>query len=264
MFVKEKLTDFRKLQITGFDAVKKGHNMYALVEFDITDIRKSLRVLRMNGKKLTFFAYVLKAIALTIDENRAFNSMLHRNRLIIFNEVDIEIPIELSLENSKVPRKCIIRDAARKSIEAIGLEIDNAKVSNTNSGITGKEDEWLLRFVKLFAWIPKAILIPMIRIYANNPHTRLKLTGSTFVTSVSGFNQAQGFVIPFFATGPCAVAFALGNALRKQCVTGTNISVREYLSLTVVFNHDIIDGAPAARFINRLKLRIEGEMDLSE
>ena len=35
------------------------------------------------------------------------------------------------------------------------------------------------------------------------------------------------------------------------------IEIREYLSLTVSFDHDIIDGAPAARFTERFKDLIE-------
>ncbi|HXZ03819.1 MAG TPA: 2-oxo acid dehydrogenase subunit E2 [Ktedonobacteraceae bacterium] len=33
--------------------------------------------------------------------------------------------------------------------------------------------------------------------------------------------------------------------------------VRDYLSLTLSFNHDLIDGAPAARFTQRLEDLIE-------
>jgi len=29
--------------------------------------------------------------------------------------------------------------------------------------------------------------------------------------------------------------------------------IREYLSITVLFDHDVTDGAPVARFIQRLK-----------
>jgi pyruvate/2-oxoglutarate dehydrogenase complex dihydrolipoamide acyltransferase (E2) component len=36
-----------------------------------------------------------------------------------------------------------------------------------------------------------------------------------------------------------------------------SITIREYLSMTVTFDHDIIDGAPAARFTERLKDFIE-------
>lgn len=35
--------------------------------------------------------------------------------------------------------------------------------------------------------------------------------------------------------------------------------LREILNITAVFNHDIMDGAPAAWFINRLKRYIESD-----
>jgi hypothetical protein len=34
--------------------------------------------------------------------------------------------------------------------------------------------------------------------------------------------------------------------------------IREYLCVTVSMDHDIIDGAPAARFVQRLKELVEG------
>lgn len=41
--------------------------------------------------------------------------------------------------------------------------------------------------------------------------------------------------------------------MRKPGVVGDRIEIREYLSTTVLFDHDVIDGAPAARFVQRLK-----------
>jgi 2-oxoacid dehydrogenase/acyltransferase catalytic subunit len=40
--------------------------------------------------------------------------------------------------------------------------------------------------------------------------------------------------------------------------------VREYLSLTVSFDHNMIDGAPAARFTERLKQLIESGYGLQD
>ena len=42
------------------------------------------------------------------------------------------------------------------------------------------------------------------------------------------------------------------------------IEPREYLSLTVSFDHDIVDGAPAARFTERFKDLIEKGYGLVE
>jgi pyruvate/2-oxoglutarate dehydrogenase complex dihydrolipoamide acyltransferase (E2) component len=42
------------------------------------------------------------------------------------------------------------------------------------------------------------------------------------------------------------------------------IRIREYLSVTISFDHDIVDGAPAARFAQRLKELVESGYGLSE
>lgn len=54
------------------------------------------------------------------------------------------------------------------------------------------------------------------------------------------------------------MAFAIGGITRKPGVINSEIEIREYLSLTVSLNHDLVDGAPAARFVNRLKQNMEG------
>jgi len=66
--VKE-LTPFNLMSIYAYDAIKKGHNMYALLELDVTDIRQRLRSQRKEGRKTSFFAFLLSAIAKAIEDN---------------------------------------------------------------------------------------------------------------------------------------------------------------------------------------------------
>ena len=40
-------------------------------------------------------------------------------------------------------------------------------------------------------------------------------------------------------------------------VRNGNIEIREMLSLTATFNHDAVDGASAARFLNKLRRWVE-------
>jgi len=48
-------------------------------------------------------------------------------------------------------------------------------------------------------------------------------------------------------------------------MVGGSVKPREYLHVTLSFDHDIVDGAPAARFAARLRGLVEGahglEMD---
>jgi len=59
----------------------------------------------------------------------------------------------------------------------------------------------------------------------------------------------------------------VGGISAKPAVVDGRVVTREYLSLTVDFDHDIVDGAPAARFVQHLKELIErgdGLIDGSE
>ena len=56
----------------------------------------------------------------------------------------------------------------------------------------------------------------------------------------------------------------LGGIAEKPGAFDGRIEIREYLSMTISVDHDIIDGAPAARFSQRLKELIESGYGLSD
>jgi pyruvate/2-oxoglutarate dehydrogenase complex dihydrolipoamide acyltransferase (E2) component len=49
----------------------------------------------------------------------------------------------------------------------------------------------------------------------------------------------------------------LGGIDEKPGVINHQVKVRKYMSVTVSFDHDVIDGAPMARFVNQLKKLVE-------
>ena len=62
----KQITPFRLLSIYAYDAIKKGHNMDALVEFDVTEIRKRLRFQRKKGRNISFFGFLISAIGSSV------------------------------------------------------------------------------------------------------------------------------------------------------------------------------------------------------
>lgn len=255
--VKE-LTPFRLLSIYAYDAIKKGHNMYALLELDVTDIRQRLRSQRKEGQKTSFFGFLLSAIAKAIEDNKELNHIRCGKKLYYFDEVDIDTAIELKLNGIFIPRKYVVRDAARKTVEEISMEIEKAKKNWKESGIAGEDDKWALRWIKLASMLPKWYLKFVFRRFSNNPFKIKQRFGTTYVTSVSGFTDVSGFAIPYIEGGNRPISFAIGSIVKKPGVINSEIKIREYLSLTICVNHDLVDGAPAARFVTRLKQRIEG------
>jgi len=88
------------------------------------------------------------------------------------------------------------------------------------------------------------------------------MAGTVAITAVGMFGHGQGG----WGIAPTAHALTLvvgGIALKPAVVEG-RIEPRQFLHLTVVFNHDTIDGAPATRFTRRLVELIESGYGLDE
>ena len=56
----------------------------------------------------------------------------------------------------------------------------------------------------------------------------------------------------------------MGGIGEKPWVADGHIAMQDYLSLTISFDHETIDGAPAARFTQRLKELIESGYSLND
>ena len=63
---------------------------------------------------------------------------------------------------------------------------------------------------------------------------------------------------------PHTLGIILGGIAEKPGGVDGRIEIREYLCMTISVDHDIIDGAPAARFSQRLKELIESGYGLSD
>ena len=67
-----------------------------------------------------------------------------------------------------------------------------------------------------------------------------------------------------FLPAPTVSTWSWGVHARKLAEVDGRIEPRQMLSLTIIFDHDIIDGAPAARFTRKLVELIEAGYGLDE
>lgn len=73
-----------------------------------------------------------------------------------------------------------------------------------------------------------------------------KRYGVVSVTAVGMFGSGAVWAIPLTAG---TVTVTVGSIVKRPVFVEGEIQEREHLCLTVSFNHDIVDGAPAARFL---------------
>lgn len=88
-----------------------------------------------------------------------------------------------------------------------------------------------------------------------------EMNGTVSLTAVGMFGSGVGWAIPVTNH---TLQITLGGIAEKPSLVNGQIENREYLCVTISLDHDIIDGAPAARFIQRLKELIESGYGLGE
>jgi pyruvate/2-oxoglutarate dehydrogenase complex dihydrolipoamide acyltransferase (E2) component len=97
---------------------------------------------------------------------------------------------------------------------------------------------------------------PMFR----SPFRFKRTMGTVSVTSLSMFGGGgMSWGIPI---GIHPLLIAVGGIAKRAGVIQEQIVIREYVGLTVMFDHDVTDGAPVARFIRCLRELMEGAYGL--
>ncbi len=99
------------------------------------------------------------------------------------------------------------------------------------------------------------------RMVRKNPHLLKRFVGTVTLTAIGMFGEGAGWGIPF-RNANHTLMITLGGIGEKPGVVDGHIVIREYLSMTLSMDHDMIDGAPAARFTTRLKELIESGFGL--
>jgi pyruvate/2-oxoglutarate dehydrogenase complex dihydrolipoamide acyltransferase (E2) component len=246
----------RRLAMDAFAAVEQSHSMLALLEIDVTETQAMVARRRAAGERISLFTVVVRAVAIALSEHRELNVMSHGRDVVEFDDVDISVPVEVETAEGRFPRMVVIRRAHTKDAVAIHREIDAARERHAATGAAGAEDRWARRSMRALGWLPRPLRVAILRRFVDDPWRVKRTAGTTLVTSVGNVAEIPGFVIPFTG-GPRATLFALGSAVDKPVVRDGKIEIRTMLSVTIVFNHDLVDGAPAARFARRLQELIE-------
>ena len=82
-----------------------------------------------------------------------------------------------------------------------------------------------------------------------------ELTGGTFTVTNLGGYDIESFA-PVINPPQCAI-LGLGRVAYKPFTVGDRVSAKPTTLLTLVFDHRIVDGVPAAKFLQELKRSLE-------
>lgn len=270
-YEERRFPEFRYPTLDTLDLGIKKHHIPLLFEVDVSEARAYMREFKARtGERLSFTGWVMRCIGQAVSEHKHIQAMRRGRRgLILFDDVDISVVVERSVGHSDnssetLPVPYVVRRANKKTVKEINDEIRAAQKELLEAGEVQLGARRNVYLTKAFTLMPRFVRNLLVwRRLTEDPFFAKKTMGTVVVTSMgsTGKYSGYGWAIPI---GIHPVVFALGSIATKPGVVGNEITIREYLSMSVLFDHDVTDGAPVFRFIQRLNELLEGGYGLDQ
>lgn len=238
----------RRAATANLRSFQRKPMVHGLIEVDVAKARAFLQEHKArSGESLSFTAFIIACVAKAVDENKSVQAYRWgMTRLVVFDDVDVALVIERDIAGERVPLLYVIHAANRKSFQEIHHEIRAIQARDPAKSVLG--------FAAL-PFVPPVVFTRILyRALRTFPWLHKRVVGTVGVTAVGMFGKGGGWGIP---TAASSLAITIGGLAPKPVVVDGRIVIHEVLCVTLSFDHRIIDGAPAARFTDRLRELIE-------
>jgi pyruvate/2-oxoglutarate dehydrogenase complex dihydrolipoamide acyltransferase (E2) component len=252
----------RRVWVNTLDLSWPAHTMYGLLEVDVTVARQFIAEHKARtGETLSFAGFLAFCLARAVDEDKTIQAYRKGGKqLILFDDVNVGLMVEQKVGEKRALMGHVIRAANRKSYREIHEEIRSVQSAPVPPG--RGMPAWF-RSALLLPWPLSRLVIALLRINSRrDPTIAVSMGGTVALTSVGMFGGGHSG----WGLSPTLhpLGLVVGGIAWKPAVVEGRIEPREILSLTVTFDHDIVDGAPATRFVRRLVELIESGHGLCE
>jgi pyruvate/2-oxoglutarate dehydrogenase complex dihydrolipoamide acyltransferase (E2) component len=191
-------------------------------EADVSNLlamRESLREIgAKEGVKITILPFIVQAVVTALRTHPAMNASLDEPRGEIVRKKRYDIGVAVDMEDGLVVP--VIRDAGEKTIVELAREIERLSQGARNGTLPLSD-----------------------------------LSGSTFtVTSIGSIGGLFSYPV---INVPEAAILGVHKVVRRPVVRDGEIVARDMAYLSLSFDHRLIDGGTATRFLNDVLLQIE-------
>jgi len=237
----------RRLVVDTGRATRRRHSIHGLFEVDVTAARQALREHRRDtGEDFSFTAFVVGCVARAVAAEPAVQAYRNlRGREVIFPTVDVGLPIEIELDGVPFAFTHVLRDAGRRTVRELHDEIRAVRADPALSPSVRKQG-----WARAYLLVPAVLRGGLLGALHRFPHRQRAIAGTVGVTSVGMFAGGGGWGIGFQLH---TLGVVVGGITVRPALHAGQVVEREWLHLTVSVDHDIVDGAPAARFVHRLR-----------
>jgi pyruvate/2-oxoglutarate dehydrogenase complex dihydrolipoamide acyltransferase (E2) component len=256
------LSPARRAWLNMLDLSGPKHCMYGLLEVDVTVARQFIAEHKARtGETLSFTGFLVFCLARAVDEDKTVQAYLKgRKQLVLFDDVNVGLMVEGKTGEKRALMGHVIRGANHKTYLEIHQEIRS--VQSEPVPPSRGMPTWF-RSAMLLPWPLSRLFNALLGMAARrDPTIPVSMAGTVGMTAVGMFGKGHSGWGLYPAEH--SLDLVVGSTAWKPAVVEGRIEPREILHLTVVFDHDVIDGAPAARFTRRLVELIESGYGLDE
>jgi pyruvate/2-oxoglutarate dehydrogenase complex dihydrolipoamide acyltransferase (E2) component len=256
------LTPGRRVWVNTLGLSWPAHTMYGLLEVDVTLARRLIAEHKARtGETLSFAGFLTFCLARAVDEDKTIQAYRKGDRqLVLFDDVNVGLMVERQVGEKRALMGHVIQAANRKTYREIHDEIRSVQSAPVPPG--RGMPSWF-RSAMLLPWPLSRLVVALLRINGRrDPTIAVSMGGTVALTSVGLFGGGHSG----WGLSPTLhpIGLVVGGIAWKPAVVEGRIEPREILSLTVTFDHDIVDGGPATRFVRRLVELIESGYGLND
>ena len=249
------LSPERRVMINMLNLEGPKHFMYGLLEVDVTAVRQFIADYKIQtGETLSFTGFLTHCLGRAVAEDKSVQAYQKGHKqLVLFDDVNVGLMIERQVGEKRTLMGYVVQGANHKTYWQIHQEIRS--VQSTPVQPDRGMPTWFRLAISL-PWPFSRVFNAFIRTAVQrDPTISVSMAGTVGITSVGMFGGGHsGWGI---ASTIHSLDLVVGSINLKPVVVNGRIEPREILNLTVVFDHDVIDGAPATRFVRRLVELIE-------
>ena len=234
--------------VTGAErAGRRMAPMHGLLDLDVTD---ASTLVAAHDPPLSITAFVVASVARAAAAHPEVHAYRNwRGQLVIHRYVDVTTIVEVSTPQGTFPLPHVLRDADVRDVLDLTEDLRTVQTDVRKS----RSGRLLGRFQGATARLPG--LVPtMYAVMSKSERTR-QMTGTVAVTAVGMFADGGGFGIA--PPTLMSLQVVVGGMSDRPRVVAGQVEVRKVLDMTVTIDHNVVDGAPAARFGAELRHLIE-------
>jgi pyruvate/2-oxoglutarate dehydrogenase complex dihydrolipoamide acyltransferase (E2) component len=243
----------RRLVTAAMRAGRRKMPMYGLVDVDVTTANRLLASYDPPGSLTAFVVASVARAAAAHPEVHAYRNW--RGQLVTHHHVDVGTMVEVATPQGPFAIPHLLRDADIRGVPDLTAELRRVK-RDPSASSSGR---WLERAGPTATRIP-GVIPGVYAVMARSVAARQRI-GTVAVTAVGMFAGGGGFGITPLTL--MSLEVIVGGMTQRPRVFGGQVAIRDVLDLTVAIDHNVVDGAPAARFAAEFRELLESAAVIS-